>query len=183
MQRITFLTVAFIIYALPILAQDEQKTLKVNINNNAIIDIFRPTNNSLEMNIDNMKYSIPYEELGFERLSDLKFINNVLTIGGYMEGTGGYTYTYKFRNNKSSNKIELIGYDYFYKWATGNISKSFNAINGKYEVTVEKYIESKDEMETTKHEGKFELKKIILTSFKNSDLIKLDNIGKQYEPK
>lgn len=38
-------------------------------------------------------------------------------------------------------------------------------------------------METTKHEGKFELKKIILTSFKNSDLIKLDNIGKQYEPK
>jgi len=68
MQRITFLTVAFLIYALPILAQDEPKTLKVNINNNAIIDIFRPTNNSLEMNIDNMKYSIPYEELGFERL-------------------------------------------------------------------------------------------------------------------
>jgi hypothetical protein len=182
MQRITFLTVAFLIYALPIQAQDEPKTLKVNINNNAIIDIFKPTNNSLEMNIDNMKYSIPYEELGFEHLSDLKFINNVLTIGGYIEGTGGYTYTYKFRNNKSSNKIELIGYDYFYKWPSGSINKSFNAINGKYEVTVNQYIESKEEMETTKHEGKFELKKIILTSFKNSDLIKLDNIGKQYEP-
>ena len=33
MQRITFLTVAFLIYALPIQAQDEPKTLKVNINN------------------------------------------------------------------------------------------------------------------------------------------------------
>jgi hypothetical protein len=182
MTRTTFLTITLLIYSLTIQAQDVRKTLKVDINNNSIVDIFKPTNNSLEMTIDNIKYSISFEELGFEWLSDLRFTNNVLTIGGYMEGTGGYTYKYKFRNNKNSNKIELIGYDSFYKWSTGFINKSFNAITGKYEVIVEQYIEKREKMETTKHEGKFELKKIILTSIKNSEMTKLTTIGKQYDP-
>jgi hypothetical protein len=182
MKRTTFLTIALLIYSLSIQAQDALKTLKVDINNNAIVDIFKPTTNSLEMSIDNIKYSISFEALGFERLSDLSITNNVLKIGGYMDGTGGYTYTYKFRNNKNSNKIELIGYDSFYKWPSGNLNKSFNAITGNYEVIVQQYIEQKEEMETTKHVGKFELKKILLTNLKNSELEKLNTIGKQYEP-
>ena len=142
MKRTTFLTIALLIYSLSIQAQDALKTLKVDINNNAIVDIFKPTTNSLEMTIDNIKYAISFEKLGFERLSDLSFTNNVLTIGGYMDGTGGYTYTYKFRNNKTTKKIELIGYDTFYKWPSGNINKSFNAITGQYEVIVEQYNEN-----------------------------------------
>lgn len=182
MKRTIFLTVALLIYSLTFQAQDSPKTLKVDINNNAIVDIFKPTSNSLEMNIDNIKYSISFEALGFERISDLSITNNVLTIGGYMDGTGGYTYTYKFRNNKNSNKIELIGYDSFYKWPSGNLNKSFNAITGNYEVIVEQYNEQKEEMETTKHVGKFEMQKILLTYLKNSELEKLNTIGKQYEP-
>jgi len=42
------------------------------------------------------------------------------------------------------NKIELIGYDTFYKWPSGNINKSFNAITGQYEVIVEQYNENTD---------------------------------------
>ena len=182
MTRTTYLTIAFLIYSFTSQAQYAPKTLKVDINNNAIVDLFKPTTNSLEMTIDNIKYAISFEKLGFERLSDLSFTNNVLTIGGYMEGTGGYTYTYKFRNNKTTKKIELIGYDTFYKWPTGNINKSFNAITGQYEVIVEQYNENTEEMETTKHEGKFELKKIVLTTIKNSELDELNTIGKQFEP-
>jgi hypothetical protein len=129
MTRTTYLTFALLIFSFTSQAQYAPKTLKVDINNNAIVDLFKPINNSLEMTIDNKKYA----------------------IGGYMEGTGGYTYTYKFRNNKTTNKIELIGYDTFYKWPSGNINKSFNAITGQYEVIVEQYNENTEEMETTKH--------------------------------
>lgn len=181
MTKTISLTILLLNLTFRIYAQEEPKTLKVDINNNKIIDVFRPTEKSLEIKIDNKQFSILYEELGFEHLSDLRFENNVLTFGGYMEGTGMYSPTYKFRNNKITNKIELIGYEYFYKWPTGNFNRSYNALTQKYEITIAEYIEKKEDFDETVHSGKFYTKKIILTELKNSDLYKLDEAGKQFE--
>jgi hypothetical protein len=108
--------------------------LKVDINNNGQIDVIKPITNSLQLNIDNKNYSISYDLLGFEFLSELSFANNILIISGYNSGTGAYNWTYKFRNNKLTKRIELIGYDDFNKWVSGNITTSINTITNKYEV-------------------------------------------------
>ena len=113
----------------------------------------------------------------------LSFKNNILTIAGGNEGTGGWAWTYKFRNNKSTNKLELIGYDDFNKWVSGNLTTSFNLITGQYEVIVAEYDEKKQDMVSTTHKGKKIVKKIILTQLRKQDLEKLGEIGIQYEPK
>ena len=94
----------------------EIKTLKADINSNGQIDVIKPSIYELTLNIDNKSYTISYGLLGFEFLSELSFTNNILTISGFNSGTGAYSWTYKFRNNKLTKKIELIGYDDFNKW-------------------------------------------------------------------
>ena len=156
------------------------KTLKVDINANGQIDVIKPSTNGLELNIDNKRYTISYELLGFEFLSELSFTNNILTISGYNSGTGAYSWTYKFRNNKLTKKIELIGYDDFNKWVSGNITTSINTITNKYEVILEEYNHTKQEMETTKHTGKISIRKIGLTDIKEQDINKLTAVGMKY---
>lgn len=156
------------------------KTLKADINANGQIDVIKPRPNELALNIDNRNYSIAYELLGFEFLSELSFTNNVLTIAGYNSGTGAYSWTYKFRNNKLTKKIELIGYDDFNKWVSGNITTSINTITNKWEVVLEEYNHTSETMETTKHTGKISLRKIGLTDLNEQDINKLTAIGMKY---
>ncbi|MEZ5047933.1 MAG: hypothetical protein R2831_13190 [Chitinophagaceae bacterium] len=156
------------------------KILKADINANGQIDVIKPSNEALKLNIDNKNYTIPYELLGFEFLSELSFKNNILTISGYNSGTGAYSWTYKFRNNKLTNKIELIGYDDFNKWVSGNITTSINTITNKWEVILEEYNHTKEIMETTKHTGKISIRKIGLTDIKEQDIEKLTGIGMKY---
>jgi hypothetical protein len=66
------------------------KTLQADINANGQIDVIKPNTNELKLNIDNKSYTISYELLGFEFLSELSFTNNILTISGYNSGTGTY---------------------------------------------------------------------------------------------
>jgi hypothetical protein len=109
------------------------KVIKKDINNNGIQDIIKPFNNYLEISIDNKKYKIDFEnDFGFQNLTEIEFINNVLVVTGGNDGTGAWSFTYKFRNNKLKNKIELIGYDDFSKWVSGNRTTSINLVNGKY---------------------------------------------------
>ena len=156
------------------------KAIKADINANGQIDVIKPNTYGLELNIDNKNYTISYELLGFEFLSELSFTNNILTISGYNSGTGAYSWTYKFRNNKFSKKIELIGYDDFNKWISGNITTSINTITNKYEVILEEYNDTKQEMETTKYVGKISIRKIGLTDIKEQDINKLTGIGMKY---
>jgi hypothetical protein len=113
-------------------------------------------------------------------LSELSFTNNILTISGYNSGSGAYSWTYKFRHNKLTKKIELIGYDDFNKWVSGNISTNINTITNKWEVILEEYNHTKEIMETTKHTGKISIRKIGLTDIKELDINKLIEIGKKY---
>lgn len=156
------------------------KTLKADINANGQIDVIKPSKEALKLNIDNKNYTIPYELLGFEFLSELSFTNNILTISGYNSGTGAYSWTYKFRNNKLTNKIELIGYDDFNKWVSGNITTSINTLTNKWRVVLEEYNHTKEIMETTKHTGKISIRKIGLTDIKEQDIKKLTEIGMKY---
>ncbi|VXB56936.1 exported hypothetical protein [Flavobacterium sp. 9AF] len=158
----------------------EVKALKIDINANGIIDEIKPSTDALHLNIDNKSYTIPYELLGFEFLSKLSFINNVLIISGYNSGTGAYSWTYKFRNNKLTNKIELIGYDDFNKWVSGHIKTSINTLTNKWEVIIEEYNPTKEIMETSKHTGKISIRKIGLTDIKEQDIQKLTEIGMKY---
>lgn len=104
------------------------RTLKADLNANGKIDLIKPSATALELNIDNKNFTISYELLGFEILSKLSFDKNILTITGYNSGTGAYSWTYKFRANKLTKKIELIGYEDFNKWVNGNITTSINTI-------------------------------------------------------
>ena len=158
----------------------EVKTLKADINANGQIDVIIPRTNELALNIDNRNYTISYELLGFEFLYELSFTNNILTISGYNSGTGAYSWTYKFRNNKLTKKIELIGYDDFNKWVSGNITTSINTITNKWEVILEEYNHTKEIMDTTKHTGKISIRKIGLTDIKEKDITKLTAIGMKY---
>ena len=132
------------------------------------------------MDCQNKIYSISYALLGFEFLSELSFTNNILTISGYNSGTGTYSWTYKFRYNKLTKKIELIGYDDFNKWVSGNITTSINTITNKWEVILEEYNHTKEIMETKKHTGKISIRKIGLTDIKVQDIEKLTEIGMKY---
>lgn len=156
------------------------KTLKADINANGQIDIIKPSGYELKLKIDNKSYTISYELLGFEFLSELSFKNNILTISGYNSGSGAYSWTYKFRNNKLTKKIELIGYDDFNKWVSGNVTTSINTITNKWEVILEEYNHTKGIMETTKHVGKISIRKIGLTDIKVQDINKLTGIGMKY---
>jgi hypothetical protein len=142
--------------------------------------VIKPSTNELKLSIDNKNYTISYELLGFEFLSELSFTNNILTISGYNSGSGAYSWTYKFRHNKLTKKIELIGYDDFNKWVSGNISTNINTITNKWEVILEEYNHTKEIMETTKHTGKISIRKIGLTDIKELDINKLIEIGKKY---
>ena len=156
------------------------KTLKADINSNGQIDVIKPSIDELILNIDNKSYTISYGLLGFEFLSELSFTNNILTISGCNSGTGAYSWTYKFRYNKLTKKIELIGYDDFNKWVSGNITTSINTITNKWEVILEEYNHTKEIMETTKHTGKISIRKIGLTDMKEQDIEKLTGIGMKY---
>lgn len=156
------------------------KTLKADINANGQIDILIPSSNELKMNIDNKNYTISYKLLGFDFLSELSFTNNILTISGYNSGSGAYSWTYKFRYNKTTKKMELIGYDDFNKWVSGSITTSINTITNKWEVILEEYNHTKRVMESTKHTGKISIRKIGLTDIKQQDIEKLAEIGMKY---
>ncbi|MPV86432.1 hypothetical protein [Ostreibacterium oceani] len=155
-------------------------TLKADINSNGQIDIITPSANELHLNIDNKNHTISYDLLGFEFLSELSFANNILTISGYNGGTGLYSWTYKFRNNQSTKKIELIGYDDFNKWVSGSISTSINTITNRWEVILKEYNHAKETMETTKHTGKISIRKVGLTDITEKDINKLTGIGMTY---
>jgi hypothetical protein len=158
------------------------KILKVDINANGQVDIIQPRTKDLAMKIDNKNYTLAYERLGFEFLSALSFKNNVLTITGGNSGTGGYSWTYKFRNNKLTKKIELIGYDDFGKWVSGNITTSVNMLTSKWEVMVTELNHAKNVMDTTKHTGNISIKKIELTDIKDQDINKLWAVSQKYWP-
>jgi hypothetical protein len=178
-------SILILIYFLNIFISQAQtdiniKPLKVDLNANGQIDVIKPSLDELILNIDNKSYTISYGLLGFEFLSELSFTNNILTISGYNSGTGAYSWAYKFRNNKLTKKIELIGYDDFNKWVSGNITTSINTITNKWEVILEEYNHTKEIMETTKHTGKISIRKIGLTDMKEQDIEKLTGIGMKY---
>jgi hypothetical protein len=177
------ITVAFLISVFNSQAQNENtiKMIKADINNNGVNDIIRPLNKDLEVIIDGVKYKINYEnDLGFEKIGKLEFKNNVISITSESNGTGLWTYTYKFRNNKVKNKIELIGYEDFNKWSSGYMTTSINLITGKYEVNVEEWNEQKQKHDEKIYTGKKILKKIYLTELHQADLNSLTEIGLQY---
>jgi hypothetical protein len=156
------------------------KPLTADINSNGQTDVIKPGTNELALNIDNKNYTISYELLGFEFLSELSFTNNTLTISGFNSGTGAYSWTYKFRTNKSTKKIELIGYDDFNKWVSGNIASSINTLTNKWEVILEEYNPKKEVMETKKYSGEISIRKIGLTDIKEQDIKELTAIGMKY---
>ncbi len=156
------------------------KPLEADINLNGQTDVIKPGTNELALNIDNRDYSISYQLLGFEFLSELSFANDILTISGFNSGTGAYSWTYKFRSNKSTKKIELIGYEDFNKWVSGNIASSINTLTNKWEVILKEYNPKKEVMETKKYTGKISIRKIGLTDIKEQDINKLTGIGKKY---
>ena len=118
--------------------QDAIEAIKTDINQNKIVDDIRAVNNKILIDLDHKKYTLSYELLGFEHLSELSFKKGILLISGYNDGTGAYTWTYKFRANKAG-KMELIGYDDFNKWVSGNLTTSYNAITGSFLVIQEEY--------------------------------------------
>ncbi len=79
-----------------------------------------------------------------------------------------------------TKKIELIGYDDFNKWVSGNITTSINTITNKWEVVLEEYNHTSETMETTKHTGKISIRKIGLTDLNEQDINKLTAIGMKY---
>jgi hypothetical protein len=176
------LVLACMLNMLSLFAQDntEIDPIKADINANGQIDVITAGTESLKLSIDKKQYSIPYELLGFDLLSELSFKNNILKIRGYNSGSGAYSWTYKFRYNKQTKKIELIGYDDFNKWVSGSISTSINTITNQWEVKLDQYNHDTDKMETTKHTGKITLRKIELTDIKEEDISKLNAIGMKY---
>ncbi|MFM2386975.1 MAG: hypothetical protein RL660_1732 [Bacteroidota bacterium] len=176
------LVLACMLNMLSLFAQDNTviDPIKADINGNGQIDIITAGTESLKLSIDKKQYSIPYELLGFDLLSELSFQNNILKIRGYNSGSGAYSWTYKFRYNKQTKKIELIGYDDFNKWVSGSVSTSINTITNQWEVKLDQYNHDTDKMETTKHTGKITLRKIALTDIKQEDISKLNAIGMKY---
>lgn len=90
MLKILLTTFSFLSFNL-IQAQfgDKAELLKVDINNNGILDEIKPMQDVLEMKIDNKKYSLKFEDtFGFQHLSELSYENNILIISGGNEGTG-----------------------------------------------------------------------------------------------
>ena len=163
-------------------SQVQIRPLKVDITGNSEIDILTPNDSSILMKIDKIKYEILLGNLGFESLSELSFKNNIITISGRNGGTGSFSWTYKFRHNSKSQKIELIGFDSFSKWVSGSITKSINLLTGKYEITLEEYNHEKDKMETSKYTGSSKFDKIVLTEVKEGTFDKLNEVGNQYAP-
>lgn len=178
------LLAVMILLDIQIFAQNHEATesIKTDINHNNIVDDIHASNNKILIDIDHKKFTLSYELLGFEHLSELSFKKGVLVISGYNDGTGAYTWTYKFRANKAG-KMELIGYDDFNKWVSGNITTSFNAITGIFKVMNQEYNHDSNVMETTKHTGKLQWPKMFLTSLTQKDITKLQNINAPYMPK
>ena len=173
----------FLIGTLTSYAQNDNniETIRVDLNNNGIIDVIKPLNSYLEVKIDNRTYNISYEnDFGFENIGELEYKNKVITISSQSQGTGLWTYTYKFRFNKSKNKIELIGYEDFNKWASGSMTTSINLATGKYEVKVEEWNEQKQDHDLKSYEGKNFFKKIYLEEIRQTDLSKLNEFGLQF---
>jgi hypothetical protein len=163
-------------------AQAEVLPLEIDINSNGMMDFVNAEGDGIEVNIDNKRTAISNERLGFQYLSDLKFINKTLLITGGNEGTGGFTWTYRFRYNKTLKQVELIGFDSFSKWVSGSITKSLNLLTGKYKVTVQEYNHTAKKMEATDYQGKFTKKRIILTQLKEGWAEELDKVGSEYAP-
>ncbi len=161
-------------------AQVITKPIIVDINNNKIIDNISADAQQISILLDKVSYYISFEQLGFEYLTALNFKNKVLSITGRNDGTGGHTWVYKFRAN-AKHEMELIGYERYYKWVSGNVSKSYNVVTGKYFVTINKYDPFKEEMASTQYFGKSTVKGIYLLDITEKDLIALDNIGSYYE--
>jgi hypothetical protein len=172
----------FLICPFVTVAQVEVLPLEIDINSNGMMNFVNAEGDGIEVNIDNKRMAISNERLGFQYLSDLKFINKTLLISGGNEGTGGFTWTYRFRYNKTLKQVELIGYDSFSKWVSGSITKSLNLLTGKYKVTVQEYNHAKKKMEATDYQGKFTKKRILLTQLKEGWAEELDNVGSEYAP-
>jgi len=156
--------------------------IRADVTGNAIVDLITHTDSSIIMILDNKKYNILFENLGFEHLSALSFKNNVLAIAGGNDGTGAYSWSYKFRRNVKTQKLELIGFDSFSKWVSGNITKSINLLTGQYEILLESYNHKKDAMDISKYTGKSAFKKVVLTEITAGSFDKLNEVGKQYTP-
>jgi len=163
-------------------SQIQIKSIKADITGNNEVDILAPNDSSIIMKIDNKKYEILIWNFGFESLSELTFKNKIITISGGNNGTGAFSWIYKFRHNSKTQKIELIGFDSFSKWVSGNITKSVNLVTEKYEIILEAYNYEKDKMEVSKFTGKAKFDKVALTEIKESSFDKLNELGQQYTP-
>lgn len=146
-MKAALLLVVFSLATFIVTAQSDPIILRADINHNAITDVLRTTDSSLQMRIDGKSIQLGFDRLGFEEISQLSFKKNILTIRGGNDGTGAFTWTYKFRHNTKTNEIELIGFDSFSKWISGSITKSINLLTWQYEILLENYNHQTDQME------------------------------------
>ena len=164
-------------------AQLSTNILKTDLNENGVVDIIKPLEDKFEIFLDNKKFFIPFRLLGFSSLEGISFTKKIFTIESGFEGTGMYNSIYKFRNNSKTKKMELIGYEYGFKWVTGNFHKSYNALTGNYEIILSEYNEKKDKFDEKKFNGIKAIEKINLNDITENKLKSLFKIGSEYEPK
>ena len=172
----------FLLKIIPGFSQNQIAPINVDINLDNRLDNITPTDSSLILKINNKKGEVLFGNFGFETLSGLKFTNNILLISGRNEGSGAFSWNYKFRYNMKNRKIELIGFDSFSKWVSGSITKSINLLTKQYEIILEEYNHEKNKMDISKYDGKSNFEKVILTEIVEGSFENLNEFGQQYIP-
>jgi hypothetical protein len=178
--------IPFFLLLLPCLSHAQPDTeiepLLIDINNNGVKDLIEHFKGDLIMTIDGIKHVVSLEAyFPFEFLDELVFDKNVLILSGYNNGTGGFSWKYKFRYNKVTDHIELIGYDDFNKWVSGYMKTSFNVITGDWIIERIQFDDEGEDFTITTQKGNKKTDKIILTALKSEDLFSLSD-GFEFPP-
>ena len=110
----------------------------------------------------------------------LEIKNNVLKFG-YFEDNSAFGRFFKLRYDNTEKALQIIGYDSGYRLSDGNCNKSYNLITGKYDVTV--ITENGTKKTKIKKTGIKKIKPLYAENLNARILKKLDETGKEFEPK
>ena len=130
----------------------------------------------------NKTYYIDFDLFNGVFVIPLKYKKDVLDFLVYQEGTGVYGHALKLRFNQKIKEIQLIGYNYSYRFPGGHCNKTYNLITGDYTIKNDFYNMRTDKTEYENFKGnQKKLKNIFINDFSSDLFDDLSSVGQKYE--